>query len=169
MITPLRAPAPLTSSTPNPNDLVLIHHTSTPKPGETASRIIIGNSDGSAPLSAIHEVCTPGIRPETHSSSLTPSTFTTTDISNALTPTLTVDRRSTERPPTVRGQAAEARKKIAAMQIRDNAESSSTQEDEDDDNEQFDKLFNRRKSKKISKPKIVLLKTTSPFSEISVR
>ncbi|CAF4391817.1 unnamed protein product, partial [Adineta steineri] len=53
-ITPSRNSTPLTSSTPNVTDLVLIKHTSTPKPGETASRITIGNNKEAPTLSAIY-------------------------------------------------------------------------------------------------------------------
>jgi hypothetical protein len=117
LITPSRTPAPVVSSTPNVPELVLIRHTSTPKPGETASRITIGGKEGVPPLSAIYEASTPGVHPPANISSPTPSTITTTDISTAATPMIAVERRST-----VRGQAAAARKKIAAMQIQDDDE-----------------------------------------------
>ena len=134
------------SSTPNVADLVLIRHTSTPKPGETASRITIDGSENVPGLSAIDEVATPvGVR----ISSPTPSTITTTDISTAATPMIAVKRRST-----VRGQAAVARKKIAAMQIRD---------DDEDDEEQFKKLFSRQRSKKSKDVAVVPTKKTDDF------
>ena len=152
LITPSRPPAPITSSTPNVNDdLVLIRHTSTPKPGETASRITLGGTESAPPLSAIYEVSTPAAR----ISSPTPSTITTTDISTAVTPMIAVERRST-----VRGQAAVARKKIAAMQIRD--------DEDDDDNEQFKKLFSRQRTKKSKDTAVVPTKKTDDLSDVSV-
>jgi hypothetical protein len=154
LITPSRTPAPVTSSTPNVADLVLIRHTSTPKPGETASRISIGGKEGVPPLSAIYEVSTPAAA---RISSPTPSTLTTTDISTAATPMIAVERRST-----VRGQAAVARKKIAAMQIRDD------QEDEDDDEEQFQKLFSRQRTKKSKDTAVVPKKKPDDLSDVSV-
>jgi len=154
LITPSRPPAPITSSTPNVgDDLVLIRHTSTPKPGETASRITLGGTENVPPLSAIYEVSTPAAR----ISSPTPSTITTTDISTAVTPMIAVERRST-----VRGQAAAARKKIAAMQIRDD------EDDEDDDNEQFKKLFGRRRTKKSKDTAVVPTKKNDDLSNVSV-
>ena len=153
LITPSRTPAPITSSTPNVDDLVLIRHTSTPKPGETASRIIVGGKEGEPPLSAIYEASPP----TAHISSPAPSTITITDISTAVTPLIVAERRST-----VRGQAAAARKKIAAMQIRDD------QEDEDDDEEQFKKIFGRRKTKKSKNTAVVPTKKTDNLSDVSV-
>ncbi|CAF2922085.1 unnamed protein product [Rotaria sp. Silwood2] len=50
LITPSRTPAPVTLSTPHVTDLVLIRHTSTPKPGETACRITIGGNNEATPL-----------------------------------------------------------------------------------------------------------------------
>jgi len=153
LITPSRTPAPITSSTPNVADLVLIRHTSTPKPGETASRITIGGNESAPPLSAIYEVSTPAA----HISSPTPSTITTTDISTAATPMIVVQRRST-----VRGQAAAARKKIAAMQIRDDQD-----DDDNDDDEQFKKLFGRQRTKKSKDTAVVPTKKTDDLSDVS--
>ena len=155
LITPSRTPAPVTSSTPSVSDIVLIRHTSTPKPGETASRIILGDKNGAPPLSAIYEVSPPA-----NMSSPTPSTITATDISTATTPTIAIERRGTGRAPTVRGQAAAARKKIASMQIRD--------DDSDDDNEQFKKLFSRKKSNKSKVTSPIPIKKSDDLSDISV-
>jgi hypothetical protein len=135
-------------------DLVLIRHTSTPKPGETASRITLGGDEGVPPLSAIYEVSTPAA---VRINSPTPSTITTTDISTATTPMIAVERRST-----VRGQAAAARKKIAAMQIRDDPEN------EDDDEEQFKKLFGRQRTKKSKDAAVVPTKKPDNLSDVSV-
>lgn len=168
LITPSRTPAPVTSSTPNPAGIVLIEHTSTPKPGETASRIIIGKSNSQAePLSAI----TKSSANMDHPSSPTLSVFTTTDLSTSITPTIDIDPRSSTavRAPTARGQAAMARRKIAEMQIRDDSSDSSEQTDKEDDNEEFTRLFTRRKSKKVKKPTLVLLHSTKDQSDISVR
>ena len=157
LITPSRAPAPITSSTPNQGDLVLIPHTSTPKPGETASRIIIGGRQELPPLSAIYEGSTPNSqRPIAQVTSPTPSSITATDMSTAFTPTLTIESRPSGRTSTVRGQAALARKKIAAMQIRDadEGDKKSDEADEDeseDDEEQFKRLFTQRRSKRSKK------------------
>ena len=164
MITPSRTPIPAKSSTPNVDDLVLIRHTSTPKPGETASRITIGGNVNTTALSAIDEVETPV---NVRISSPTPSTRTTTDLSSAATPIVAVQRRST-----ARGQAAIAREKIAAMQIRDDDDddkSPDTDEDTDnDENEQFKKLFERRRKTK-SKPKsTITTKKDNNLSDVSV-
>ena len=153
---PSRTPAPVTSSTPTVSNLVLIPHTSTPKPGETASRITLGDNDGVPPLSAIYEVSTPDNR----LTSPTPSTITATDMSTEQTPTMATERRQGERAPTMRGQAAAARKKIAAMQIRDD-------EDENDE-EQFQKLFSRRRSTKSKYQALVPVPLTNELSEVSV-
>jgi hypothetical protein len=67
-----------------------------------------------------------------------------------------------ERRSTVRGQAAVARKKIAAMQIRDD------QEDEDDDEEQFQKLFSRQRTKKSKDTAVVPKKKPDDLSDVSV-
>ncbi|CAF3471443.1 unnamed protein product [Rotaria sp. Silwood1] len=157
LITPSRTPAPITSSTPNIADLVLIRHTSTPKPGETASRITIGGNDEAPPLSAIYEVSTSDIRPPANVTSPTPSTITATDISTASTPMIAIERRSTGRAPTVRGQAATAREKIASMQIRD----------DDDDEELFKKLFSRQKTKKSKNTAVVPTKKSDDLSDVS--
>lgn len=165
MITPSRTPTPAKSSTPNVDDLVLIRHTSTPKPGETASRITIGGNVNTTVLSAIDEVETPV---NVRISSPTPSTITATDLSSAATPIVAAQRRST-----ARGQAAIAREKIAAMQIRDDDDDDDknpdTDEDTDnDENEQFKKLFERRRKTK-SKPKsTVTTKKDNNLSDISV-
>ncbi|CAF3345407.1 unnamed protein product, partial [Rotaria sp. Silwood2] len=157
LITPLRTPAPVISSTPNVSDLVLIRHTSTPKPGETASRIILGGNDEVPPLSAIYEVSTPDIRRPANVTSPTPSTITATDISTATTPMIAIERRSTGRTATVRGQTAATRKKIASMQIRD----------DEDDEEQFIKLFSRQKSKKSKNTAVVPMKKSDDLSDVS--
>lgn len=174
LITPSRHPAPLKSSTPNTGHLVLIHHTSTPKPGETASRITIGGREELPPLSAIYESST--ANPQ--SSSLTPSTITTTDISTAFTPTLSVNNNNNNkssgvaRAPTVRGQAALARKKIAAMQIHDNNDDENSKSDDgdddesEDDEEQFKRLFTQRRSKKSKKTST---KRNEDSSQLSVK
>ncbi|UJR25037.1 hypothetical protein I4U23_006397 [Adineta vaga] len=164
LITPSRAPAPITSSTPNAENLVLIRHTSTPKPGETASRITVGNRNDAPALSAIYEISTPDARPPVHISSPTPSTITATDISSAATPMIAVGRRST-----VRGQAAVARKKIAEMQNQDdeNEEQEDDDDDDDDDDEQFKKLFRRLKTKKSKPAAVVPTKKIENLSDVS--
>ncbi|CAF0846331.1 unnamed protein product [Adineta ricciae] len=167
LITPSRTPAPVTSSTPNTDDLVLIQHTSTPKPGETASRITVGTRDGAPALSAIYENSTPDTRPPVNINSPTPSTITATDISSAATPMIAVERRST-----VRGQAATARKKIAEMQIhdddgRDDDYNHKDDEDEDDDDEEFKKLFSRLRRKKSKPAAVVPTKKTQNLSDVS--
>ncbi|CAF1021416.1 unnamed protein product [Adineta steineri] len=164
-ITPSRNSTPLTSSTPNVTDLVLIKHTSTPKPGETASRITIGNNKEAPTLSAIYEVSSPDARPPGNISSPTPSTITATDISSATTPVIGIERRST-----VRGQAAIARKKIAAMQIRDGEDDDNDgddDDDDDDDEEQFKKLFSRSKPKKSKTMAVVPTKKSDDVSDVS--
>ncbi|CAF1555207.1 unnamed protein product, partial [Adineta steineri] len=164
-ITPSRNSTPLTSSTPNVTDLVLIKHTSTPKPGETASRITIGNNKEAPTLSAIYEVSSPDARPPGNISSPTPSTITATDISSATTPVIGIERRST-----VRGQAAIARKKIAAMQIRDGEDDDNDGDDDDDDDEdeeQFKKLFSRSKPKKSKTMAVVPTKKSDDVSDVS--
>jgi len=178
LITPSRHPAPLKSSTPNTGNLVLIQHTSTPKPGETASRITIGGREELPPLSAIYESSTPNPQrtstTATQSSSMTPSTITATDISTAFTPTLSVNNNNNNsdvaRAPTVRGQAALARKKIAAMQIQDNNEDENSKSDDgdddesEDDEEQFKRLFTQRRSKRSKKTST---KRNEDFSQLS--
>jgi hypothetical protein len=130
---------------------------------------MMSRGDGVPPLSAIYEVTTPDVR----QTSPTLSTITTTDMSTALTPTLTCERRSTVRAPTLRGQAAIARKKIAAMQIRDkdddDPDDNDHDDDDDDDDEQFQKLFSQRKSKKPKKTNDCPKKTiVGHFSDVSV-
>lgn len=154
LITPSRAPAPVTSSTPNLSDLVLIRHTSTPKPGETASRITIGGNESALPLSVIREV-SPATAHRVSSPTL--STITTTDIS---TPQVSVERRST-----VRGQAAMARKKIAAMQIRDD---DSDQDENIDDDEEFNQLFSQKRAKKSKEKVRPPSKKSNDLSDVSV-
>ena len=156
LITPSRAPAPMTSSTPYASNLVLIPNTSTPKPGETASRITLGDNDGVPPLSSSYEVSTSDHR----LTSPTPSTITATDMSSEQTPTMATERRHGERAPTMRGQAAAARKKIAAMQIRD--------DDEENDEEQFRKLFSSRKPNKSKYQASAPFPSTNELSEVSV-
>jgi hypothetical protein len=125
----------------------------------------LSRNEGVPPLSAIYEISTPGVRPPTDLNSPTPSTITATDISTALTPTIAIERRST-----VRGQAAVARKKIAAMQIRDDSDEDIGDNDDDgDDDEQFKKLFGRRKTKKPKNVAVVPTKKPDDLSDVSVR
>ncbi|CAM4785631.1 unnamed protein product [Rotaria magnacalcarata] len=158
LITPSRKPAPMTSSTPNVSDLVLIRHTSTPNPGETASRITVGANNELPPLSAIYELSIPA-----NMSSPTPSTITATDISTATTPMIAFARRNTGRAATVRGQTTAARKQIASMQIRDDDDDN----DDDDDDEQFKKLFSRRKTKKSKNTAAVPTRNINDLCEVS--
>lgn len=159
LITPSRTPAPVTSSTPNLSDLVLIRHTSTPKPGETASRITIGGNESALPLSAIQEVSPAAAR----ISSPTLSTITTTDISTALTPVVPSERRST-----VRGQAAMARKKIAAMQIRDDESDGDENNNDQDEDEEFKELFSQKRTKKSKEKILPPSKKSNDLSDLSV-
>ncbi|CAF2922067.1 unnamed protein product [Rotaria sp. Silwood2] len=79
------------------------------------------------------------MRPSTNITSPTPSTVTATDISTASTPVMAIERQNIGRAPTVHGQIAANRKKLAFIQIQD----------DDYDEEQFKKLSNRQKTKNL--------------------
>ena len=156
LITPSRTPAPVTSSTPNIPDLVLVHRTSTPKPGETASRITLGDGEEASPLSTIREVLTPNVN-----ITPTPSTITTIDSSTAATPMIANERRNTGRAPTVRGRAAASQKKVTTTQVEE------IQDDENDE-ELFQKVFNRQRSKKSKTMAAIRTKNSDDLYETSV-
>ena len=163
LITPSRTPTPVTSSTPNIPDLVLVHRTSTPKPGETASRITLDDGEEASLLSTIREILTPNVRPPVNinSPTPTPSTITTTDSSTAATPMIAKARRNTGRAPTVRGRAAASRKKVTTTQVEE------IQDDENDE-ELFQKVFNRQRSTKSKTMAAVRTKNSDDLYETSV-